>query len=710
MANHPRFFEMSLSSRFRTARLALLLLAAVAPAAIAQDPKVPSTSSSGSAPQLTRPEARAAIPEKEEDYYRLTTLPIPEHVVLEVGGLAALPDGRLAASTRRGEVWVISNPNMAGNSRPHFQRFAHGLHEPLGLAYVNGAFYLAQRSELTRLQDTNGDGKADLYESVYSWPLSGNYHEYAYGPVIEPDGGMLVTLNLGWVGRGNSAAPWRGWLLRIMPGGEMTPVATGLRSPAGFARLSSGDVFSSENQGDWVGSGRMTHLRPGDFAGNPAGLAWATLPGSPVKLEAADIPDTGEPMYEVAKRVPSLRPPAIWFPHGILGISTSAILEDTTAGRFGPFAGQLFVADQGQSKIMRVDLEQVNGEYQGAAFPFREGFSSGLLRLVWGNDGALFAGMTNRGWGSTGQAPYGLQRLEWTGRTPFEIKTMRARPDGFELEFTEPVDAAAANPALYAITGFTYKYHHNYGSPVINQEPCPVRRVVVAEDGRKVRLVVDNLRKGYIHELKVNGLRSVENRSLLHGVAYYTLNNLPAGESLPVEGEASTADQHAARTAAAGGAPAGGGATPASSAAALGPSAAAKHQTTMPATWKAPDQQITLGTRPGLKFSQDLLEVKAGSNIQLTFANGDDMLHNFVLVEPGTAIEVGTQAMQLGLDGQRLNYVPDTNRVLYHTRVLQPGTADAIYFTAPSTPGDYTFVCTVPGHFYVMQGTLRVVK
>jgi uncharacterized cupredoxin-like copper-binding protein len=494
----------------------------------------------------------------------------------------------------------------------------------------------------------------------------------------------------------------------------MTPVAAGLRSPAGFARLSSGDVFYSENQGDWVGSGRMTHLRSGDFAGNPAGLTWASLPGSPVTLTAADIPDTGEPLYDVAKRVPGLKPPAIWFPHGILGISTSAILEDTTGGGFGPFAGQLFVADQGQSKIMRVDLEQVNGEYQGAVFPFREGFSSGLLRLVWGNDGSLFAGMTNRGWGSTGQQPYGLQRLEWTGRVPFEIKTMRARPDGFELEFTEPVDAAAANPALYAITGFTYKYHHNYGSPVINQEPCPVRRVVVAEDGRKVRLVVDNLRKGYIHELKAAGLRSAGNRSLLHSVAYYTLNNLPPGESLPVEAEAtaSTTAQHAAPMAAAAGgrAPASDDATPSKpSAASISSAATPKHQTTMPAPWKAPDQQITIGTRPGLKFSQELVEVKAGSTIKLTFTNDDDMLHNFVLVEPGTALEVGTQAMQLGLDGQRLNYVPDTDKVLYHTRVLQPGTAEAIYFTAPSTPGEYTFVCTVPGHFYVMQGRLRVV-
>ncbi len=80
-----------------------------------------------------------------------------------------------------------------------------------------------------------------------------------------------------------------------------------------------------------------------------------------------------------------------------MGISTSGLITDNTNGQFGPFANQMFVGDQGQSKIMRVALEKVKGEYQGVVFPFREGFSSGILRLVWGHDGSLFAGMTSRG-------------------------------------------------------------------------------------------------------------------------------------------------------------------------------------------------------------------------------------------------------------------------------------------------------------------------
>src|SRR5690606_10054746 len=122
-----------------------------------------------------------------------------------------------------------------------------------------------------------------------------------------------------------------------------------------------------------------------------------------------------------------------------------------------PFENQLFVGDQTTASIARVFLEKVDGEYQGACFPFRLGFQCGVNRMCWGDDGSMFVGMTNRGWGSLGTKPYGLQRLVWTGKVPFEIHEMRARPDGFELTFTRPVDPAIArDPASYSMTSYTY--------------------------------------------------------------------------------------------------------------------------------------------------------------------------------------------------------------------------------------------------------------
>src|SRR5690606_32314755 len=473
--------------------------------------------------------------QKQEDFYWIHTVPVPEHVSLEVGGMTLFHNDALAVSTRRGEVWVIGNPYLKNGRTPDYRLYAQGLHEPLGLNYIRGDLYLAQRTELTRLRDLDGDGEADEYHTVYSWPVEGNYHEYAYGPLLDLEGNFVVSLNLGYTDRAVSLSKWHGWMLKITPKGEMIPFATGMRSPAGLGMNSAGDLFYAENEGEWVGSGGITHVEKGDFLGHPEGLKWAGLPASPVRLRPEDIQSTGESKFDVAKRVPGLKNTSVWFPHTVLGISTSDILNYDERGKMGPFQGQLFVGDQGHSKIMRVFLEKVNGAYQGAVFPFVEGFSSGVLRMIWGSDGSMFVGMTSRGWGSTGSEPYGLQRLEWNGRVPFEIKQIEARPDGFDLEFTKPVDPRGVfNEDSYQVTRFTYMYSHHYGSPVIDPANCPVRAVELSEDRLRVRLVVDSMRQGYIHEIRAGGIRSAENYALLHPAGYYTLNNIPDGPRLKI--------------------------------------------------------------------------------------------------------------------------------------------------------------------------------
>ncbi len=127
----------------------------------------------------------------------------------------------------------------------------------------------------------------------------------------------------------------------------MTPIAAGLRSPCGFTVTSKGDWFYAENQGEWVGSGHVTHVERGDFTGHPASLAWSGLVGSNVKLKVEDIPDDDVPNFEQAKKIPGMKTPAVWFPPHIMGISNSDIREDVTGGKFGPYAGQFYVGDQG---------------------------------------------------------------------------------------------------------------------------------------------------------------------------------------------------------------------------------------------------------------------------------------------------------------------------------------------------------------------------
>ncbi len=626
----------------------------------------------------------SAMAKKEAAFYKIVDVPIPDDVLLEVGGLALTDDDKLGVSTRRGEVWVIDKPYGAN---PIYKRYAHGLHEPLGLNFRDNGFYLSQRGELTFLEDKNGDGKADVYKTIYSWPLSGNYHDYSYGPKFKKNGNMLVTLNLSWIGHGASLSKWRGWLLEITPEGEMTPIATGLRSPSGFEMNADGDVFYTENQGDWVGSGRMTHLEKGDFAGNPEGLVWSGEANSPIALKMDDIErESGLSLYEYSKKIPAMKAPAIWFPHTILGISTSDILYDTTNGKFGPFEGQLFIGDQGHSKIMRVYMEKVNGVYQGAAFNFVEGFSSGILRMIWGSNNSMFVGMTSRGWSSTGKAQYGLQRLMWNGKIPFEIKTMKAKADGFELEFTKPVNKKiASNPAEYDITSFNYKYHFKYGSPVVGQQKGKVEKVEVSEDGLRAKLTVHGMRLGYIHQLKASSLKSSSGETLLHDTGYYTLNEVPGGElKSPPTARMTQATKGIVQE---------------------------KRVNELPITWASGvDKRLVIGTKPGLKYDIDELELDSGQKVELIFNNNDDMMHNLVITQSGTESvdKVADMALKLGLDGQDLNFVPESDLIIVHSGILEPGTSETIYFQTPRKAGEYWIVCTFPGHAASMRIKLIV--
>ncbi|MBE7538217.1 MAG: auracyanin family protein [Opitutaceae bacterium] len=634
----------------------------------------------------------ARVAREQAAWPRVSMVP-PADVLLEASAVQLLPSKRLLVTTRRGELWFVDG---AYDDPPALRctLFAEGLHEPLGVSHCpDGGFYVVQRQELTRLVDRDGDGRADLFQTVCRLPVSGNYHEFAFGPFPAPNGGVRVTLMLAYNAPAYSPVPWRGWMLEIDRAGRITPIAAGFRAGAGAVFSSQGIWLTTENQGEWMGTSHVTQIDPGDFIGHPSSLVWSALPGSPIHLQPDDIPDSGEPIFDLARRIPGIKPPTVCLPYATFGIAPTDIVEDTTNGKFGPYAGHFFVGDSGQSRILRVSLERVRGIWQGAAYAFREGFESGVARLRFGEDGSLFVGETARGWGSVGGKPFAFERVRWSGETPLDIREVRIAPEGFVVTFTRPVDPeTAANPASYRVGSFTYQHHSSYGSAPINRWMCPVKRARLSPDLLSVHLEVACLREGYIHELQAAGVRGVGRREeLLHDTIYYTLNRLPEGASAGV-GSGREAEMCA---------------PPVPPEALL---STARHPTSAPPGWKRPqgDRTILLGTQAGMRFDQAELHASPGEAVQFVFRNQDDMLHNFVLCAPGRGESVGRAALELGLEAAARNYVPDSDDVLFHTAVVMPGAVDRIYFNAPARPGRYDFICSVPGHFMTMKGVLVV--
>jgi glucose/arabinose dehydrogenase len=476
----------------------------------------------------------AAIPaqlppahEREQAYWEIQYYQPPKGAVLEVGGLGFLPDGRLAVSTRRGQVWIVEDALTDDTSTARFQLLAEGLQEGLGLAVVGSEIYVVQRGELSRLGtggtvgSSDGLGNPDVISTISNdWGLSGNYHEFAYGLPVDAQGNFYVSLNVGFLDpkwwHGKSLAQWRGWVVRIGPDGKTTPVACGFRSPCGIGINSKNEVFVTDNQGDWVASTPLYHVRDGAFYGHPASLDWT----QEYRASQTKASDTVPPARERT-------PPAIWIPYK-WSRSAGNMVEDATAGRFGPFGGDLFVAELTNGMVVRADLEKVQGEYQGACYLFRQRVGS-ATRVLFAPDGSLIVGFTNRGWG--GYPPgQGLARIRWTGKTPMEIQHVHLLQDGFELTLTEPLaDGLVLAPEQVSVQSYDYDYWWEYGSPERHTTTLPVGRVEVSSDRRRISLREIPLVAATCARVVLSGVFSASGQPLLHDEFSYTINQLPEG-------------------------------------------------------------------------------------------------------------------------------------------------------------------------------------
>ncbi|MEM8735318.1 MAG: hypothetical protein AAGG44_13890, partial [Planctomycetota bacterium] len=307
-------------------------------------------------------------------------------------------------------------------------------------------------------------------------------------------------------------------------------VCFGIRSPCGIGPNEHGVMFYAESQGPWNGSCSLKVLEPGGFMGHPVSVNWYDLPL--VKqhgfIKPETLPNTRSRLEIERKRVPELVPYAVVFPYIKMGRSISGFTVDRTGGKFGPFTDQIFVGDFSLSVVMRATTEKINGVWQGACYPFREGLATGLIACEFTPNGNLIAGGTNRGWPVRGPKAYALQRLDWTGKTPFEVLRISAKPQGFLVEFTKPIAPATASPGeSYKLQTYTHIYRQGYGSPEVDHTTPSVSKVEIQPDSHSVLLHVDGRVQGHVHDFDFEAIRSLEGEALLHTKAYYTLNEIP---------------------------------------------------------------------------------------------------------------------------------------------------------------------------------------
>ncbi len=454
--------------------------------------------------------------------------------LFEPTGIAIAKDGTIVLSTRTAGVWRIRDGKWS--------LFAENAYESLGVVIEDDKgdrIVISQKPEITRLTDTDGDGRADKFDTLCDdFGFHGNYHEYTHGPVRDEAGNYYFLLNLShdhhnektsWRAGGpfmGSMEGFRGWACRVTPEGKFEPYANGLRSPAGIGFAPDGRLWYAENQGEYVGSSKWVPLEQGKFYGHISGLV--SLPGM--------TPASPEIQYPLWKD--KLRKGAVWLPHGKLSNSPGNPAWDTTGGKFGVHQGQVFIGDQTLSTMMRIVTEKVNGEDQGCVVPFARGMSSGVMRPVFLPDGSLLVGQTGRGWQSNGGRQDALQQLVWDGKTvAADIHAAVAAKDGFTLRFTKPLAADVTSEALAAkfkMSSWFYTNDGKYGSPQHDKRDETLAGAEISADRLSVTLKPTGFGQGDKWLVRIYHIQLSDTTGLFGDApvwkaleTYYTLNSIP---------------------------------------------------------------------------------------------------------------------------------------------------------------------------------------
>jgi len=447
--------------------------------------------------------------------YKIVTIDTPKDVRFHATGLDTDKNGVVFVATRFGDVWTYKNEQWA--------KFAEGLHEPTGLLLDDdGSVIVAQKPEYTKLLDSDNDGIADEYQFFAGgWDFHDNYHEFTFGPSKDLEGNYYGTLNLGHYNPGafslgamGSAGGNRGFAFKVSKSGEYQPYAWGLRSPAGIGSSPKGEVFFTDNQGDWVPTSKLHLLEQDKFYGHPVSL-----------IEVADYTRESISNMSLEELGSMSEKPVVWIPHVEVANSPGNPEWDTTSGKFGPFTGQIFIGDQTQSNVFRVILDKVNGIYQGAVINFMNNFQSGNIRLDFDTAGQMWVGQTARGWGAKGGKPFGLQKVVWDGTNPFELLNIKLTKTGFKLEFTEALTKNSVKSDSVSAKEWNYHYSGNYGSPKKNIKELKISQIKLSDNGKTLDINMP-LTADKVVQMDFTGLRDVKGRSVSVDKVYYTLNQL----------------------------------------------------------------------------------------------------------------------------------------------------------------------------------------
>ena len=463
--------------------------------------------------------------------YDIKELALPEKY--RTMGIDFLADGRMVLLTTGtmggGEVpnpdansCVFLINGATGTGSIQVTKIASNFRQPSGVNVVDGKIYVTDRDGFYSVPSLTPTDPATNRKSVLPWPMQAKWHQWVFTPVYK--GGKFYAPYSGSIRVGGpsdvaATSDYSGAFLSWDPDGKnLAKFAGGLRSPNGAGMNDAGDMFVMDNQGSWLPGCTFMHMKQNRFYGHRQ-----SPPQSPNWAEGL-----------------AYQPPAVWIPYPsqVTGASNSQpVYVDK-----GPFAGQWFAGDANGPGLTRYALEKVDGDWQGAVFRFTNGTgTSGINRMAWGPDGSLYMGSMEKfgNWPGNGLMPF-YKMTPKSGGLAFEMLAIRSFKDGFEIEFTKPVDKTGLAPANFTVSQWHYSRAAEYGCCKDATTARPVSAVQVSEDGKRVFLQIAGLKAmDYVTAFKVANVKpATGTETLWDNEAWYTLNKISASTWSPTVGVA----------------------------------------------------------------------------------------------------------------------------------------------------------------------------
>ena len=351
-----------------------------------------------------------------------------------------------------------------------WQRIATGLFQPLGVKVVDGQIYVCCRDQIVLLKDLNGDHEIDFYKNFNSdHQVTEHFHEFAMGLQTDDDGNFYYAKSARHALK--AVVPHHGTLLKVDSQGEGTTiVANGFRAANGVCLNADGSFIVTDQEGHWNPKNRINWVQPGGFYGNMFGY-------HDVENDSDDAMDK----------------PLCWITNAFDRSPAELLWVDSE--KWGALNGSLLNFSYGHGKIYVVPFEDIDGQKQGGmcALPLPE-FPTGIMRGRFNSaDGQLYAcGMF--AWSSNRQQPGGFYRVRYGGEPVHLPIGIAAAEKELRLTFSGDLDAESVSELKnFRITCWDLKRTANYGSKHYNERELEIGSAELLQDGRTVRLAIDDL-------------------------------------------------------------------------------------------------------------------------------------------------------------------------------------------------------------------------